>query len=371
MANIPISCETALTITNGSNRICQNFITNSAFLNYFNTSDAQIVVVGKSFGSIGATANTGSIYLNSQNTYLCSNTDSSPSTYIRYATDASRTATQTFKANPFGVYSADATVSVTKGGSLINENAGEYSITAGSVVINVPTGSSLSVSGNMTQIGSSSNSVYNISTSSIFTIDYIDSLPETYIKNLNANLNSAYNSVSTRYKADTRRTNAADATITVLPCIVSAYTVENAGRFCITADTVEPIANLLQTGSYAQFVTKNTTYPSYIRHVNSGATLVSSNIVGTYYKADESKAYVSDGSITVRPNSLASMFSATVDPTDYGQMNINAKDIYIGNATSNVYVSGTLYVPYTNSAGVASYVTLGQYMRQMTRTRAA
>ena len=52
-------------------------------------------------------------------------------------------------------------------------------------------------------------------------------------------------------------------------------------------------------------------------------------------------------------------------------MNLNAKEIYLGNATSNVYVSGTLYVPYTNSAGVASYVTLGQYMRQMTRTRAA
>jgi hypothetical protein len=89
--------------------------------------------------------------------------------------------------------------------------------------------------------------------------------------------------------------------------------------------------------------------------------------VGTYFKADPTKSYVSDASITVAPNALAS--AITGDPTNYGVMSLNANTIYLGSATSSVYVPGTLYVPYTNSLGISTYTSINQFMKQLSRSR--
>ena len=86
------------------------------------------------------------------------------------------------------------------------------------------------------------------------------------------------------------------------------------------------------------------------------------------YKADSTKTYDSDASITVTPNPLASMF--TGDATNYGTMTLNANNIFLGNVNSTVNIPGTLNIAYTTGDGSTSYNSLGQFLSQLSRTRA-
>ena len=71
-------------ITNGnSNKIIQSYKSNTSNLNLFNTYDTQIVSIGNK-SLVSSSNNTGSVHLNSYNTFLCSDVDTNPTKYIGF-----------------------------------------------------------------------------------------------------------------------------------------------------------------------------------------------------------------------------------------------------------------------------------------------
>ena len=134
LVNIPstgnINCYTGPSITNGnSKKIVQSYKCNTSNLNLFNAYDTQIVSVGnKSIVSSGN--NTGSIYLNSYNTFLCSDVDTNPTKYIGFQV-FNNLANVYYKTNPLGTYLADATVSIQSGTFNLLGNKGIYYINCG------------------------------------------------------------------------------------------------------------------------------------------------------------------------------------------------------------------------------------------------
>ena len=106
---------------------------------------------------------------------------------------------------------------------------------------------------------------------------------------------------------------------------------------------------------------------SFVNNFNSNDSTVY-NTVGTRYKADPTNAStISDASITVTPNPLASMF--ITPSTDYGTLLVNAQGIVLGNKTTVVSIPGTLIVTYVDSTNVSHEVSLGQFLSQSKRTR--
>ena len=118
LVNVPstgnINCYTGLSITNGnSNKIIQSYKCNTSNLNLFNTYDTQIVSIGnKSLAS--SSNNTGSIHLNSYNTFLCSDVDTNPNKYIGFQV-YNNLANVRYKTNASGTYLPDVTVSIQPG----------------------------------------------------------------------------------------------------------------------------------------------------------------------------------------------------------------------------------------------------------------
>ena len=119
-----------------------------------------------------------------------------------------------------------------------------------------------------------------------------------------------------------------------------------------------PRVIFFQTGTTCRTVS-NSIGTSFVNNFNSNDSTVY-NTVGTQYKADTST--VSDASITVTPNPLASMF--ITPSTDYGTLLVNAQDIVLGNKTTVVSIPGTLIVTYVNSTNVSHEVSLGQFLSQ-------
>ena len=189
-------------------------------------------------------------------------------------------------------------------------------------------------------------------------------VPYSYIQHNNSNL-STNNVVSTYYKADTTRNNTSDATITVYQN-PGFGTFENRGRMRLDATSFEPSCNIFQTGTTCQTVS-NTTGTSFVKHFNSYDSTVY-NTVGTRYKADPTNSStISDASIIVTPNPLASMF--ITPSTDYGTLSVNAQGIVLGNKSTTVSIPGTLLITYTDSTSGPRQVSLGQFLSQLPRTR--
>ena len=342
-----------MSITNGnSNKIVQSYKCNVSNLNLFNTYDTQIVSVGNSSSAFSSN-NTGSIYLNSYNTFLCSDVDTKPTKYINFQV-YNNLANVYYKTNPSGTYIADATVSIQPGSDNTTGNKGIYYINCGL----------FSPKSNMVQQGSYCTLVNALSNASNPNFDMFN-VPYSYIQHNNLNI-SANNIVSTYYKADTTRNNTSDATITVYQN-PGVGTFENKGRMRLDATSFEPSCNIFQTGTTCQTVS-NTTGTSFVNNFNSYDS-TTNNIVGTRYKADPTNAStVSDASITVTPPPLASMF--TVAPSnDYGTLSVNARNIYLGDKSSTVSIPGTLVIKYVDSANVSHQISVGQFLSQMRRTR--
>ena len=306
-------------------------------MNLFNQYDTQIVSVGSSSSS--ASSNSGTIYLNNASTYLCCDTESSPTKFVSFAVDTSnKVATETYKS---GSYSSDAIVSVTSGSGV---NQGLYNINCGT----------LKQTGTISTLVNSSSSIFNLSGNTV----------SSYIQHNNPNL-YYNNTVSTQYKADMQRTNIADATVTVYPLSSLSLTPqENQGRFCVNASTFEPAANMIQTGSYSKLCSSTNGY-SYINHINTNSSLFT-NTVSTLYKSDPTSSVVSDAAITVFKNPLTSFLSPS---TNGATLQISAGTILIGNTLSTVSIPGTLVITYFDSLNISHSITLGKYLSQTSRTR--
>ena len=238
-------------------------------------------------------------YINSYNTFLCSDVDTKPTKYIVFQV-YNNLANVYYKTNPSGTYLADATVSIQPGSDYSTGNKGIYNINCGLF----PSKS------NMVQQGSYCTLVNALSNASNSNFDFFK-VPYSYIQHNNLNV-SANNIVSTYYKADTTRNNTSDATITVYQN-PGLGTFENKGRMRLDATTFEPSCNIIQTGSSCKTVS-NTTGTSFVNNFKSYDATANS-IVGTRFKANPTNAStVSDASITVTPAPLTSMY--TIAPSN-------------------------------------------------------
>jgi hypothetical protein len=242
-----LTCRTGLTITNAvANRVCQSFKSYTSNVNFFNTNDAQIAVIGKTT-TYSQGNNTGAIFLNSETVVLCCNDDINPTKYAFFTVNGTtNVSTQYYKSNTSGTYLADATISINGGVSNVG-NKGLYSLTCGTNTINAD----------------------------------------------NTYTNSPYNYIN---------------------------------------------GNITQTGVNNFSSTCNNPYPTYVLNNNSNLASTT-NMVGTYYKADPTKnTTFSDASITVVPNDLASMFLTPA--LNFGTMNLNAGVINLGDINTVVNVRG-------------------------------
>jgi hypothetical protein len=242
-----LTCRTGLTITNAvANRVCQSFKSYKSNVNFFNTNDAQIAVIGKTT-TYSQGNNTGAIFLNSETVVLCCNDDINPTKYAFFTVNGTtNVSTQYYKSNTSGTYLADATISINGGVSNVG-NKGLYSLTCGTNTINAD----------------------------------------------NTYTNSPYNYIN---------------------------------------------GNITQTGVNNFSSTCNNPYPTYVLNNNSNLASTT-NMVGTYYKADPTKnTTFSDASITVVPNDLASMFLTPA--LNFGTMNLNAGVINLGDINTVVNVRG-------------------------------
>ena len=114
----------------------------------------------------------------------------------------------------------------------------------------------------------------------------------------------------------------------------------------------ETLCNIIQTGTLCKTVS-NASGTSSINHFNNNINALY-NSIGTQYKSDSA---VSDASIVVTPNPLASFF--TTPTSDYGILSVNAQNIVLGNRTSTVSVPGTLVISYVDSTNLLPCLLLG------------